>query len=272
MQPKANLDDSPEYTLLQKRNILLYKIPPVLTAKGHYLNEWKEAVWQGNLRVAAKGDRAFVYFLDDAQQIYAVCPVADNIESSIQKCVDSSRGYAVRIEDPASKRYMWVGLAFRDRNDSFDFNVCFEDFKKHKDMDKNPAKYAEANRPVNDFTLKSGEKLSLNIGGLESTGSRPKPAGAADLSAFKFAPPPGSRSGPAPAPAPAPAPTFEQPRPPTQTFTSAQQSSDFGWGFDWGAPTTQTTQPTQQLQNVSTAQTQTNKPSNNINSVNLLDL
>lgn len=36
-----------EYTLLQKQNLILYQIPPLASAKGHYLDTWKDMIWNG---------------------------------------------------------------------------------------------------------------------------------------------------------------------------------------------------------------------------------
>lgn len=36
-----------EYTILQKPNLILYQIPPLASAKGHYLDTWKEMIWNG---------------------------------------------------------------------------------------------------------------------------------------------------------------------------------------------------------------------------------
>ena len=102
-------------------------------------------------------------FLNDDNSLFALSFIPDKIDTVLQKCVDSSRGYAIKIEDPKGGRSTWVGLAFRDRNDAFDFMVCFEDFQKNKSMDKNPQKYIDANEPTRDFSLRSGEKISLNI-------------------------------------------------------------------------------------------------------------
>jgi hypothetical protein len=35
----------------------------------------------------------------------------------------------------------WVGLAFRDRNDAFDFSCCFSDYLEKLDREKNPEKF-----------------------------------------------------------------------------------------------------------------------------------
>ena len=52
--------------------------------------------------------------------------VPPNYKEAIVKTIDSSRGYAVRLENPKGG-YLWVGVAFRDRNDAFDFGVGFQD-------------------------------------------------------------------------------------------------------------------------------------------------
>ena len=41
------------------------------------------------------------------------------------KTEDSSRGYAVRLKKPTGG-FLWIGIAFRDRNDAFDFGVVFQ--------------------------------------------------------------------------------------------------------------------------------------------------
>ena len=51
--------------------------------------------------------------------------------------MDSSRGYAVRLQKP-NGGYLWIGVAFRDRNDAFDFGVVFQDNAQRKKMDKDP--------------------------------------------------------------------------------------------------------------------------------------
>ena len=46
---------------------------------------------------------------------------------AIVKTLDSTRGYAVRLEKPGGG-YLWVGTVFRDRNDAIDFGLAFQDF------------------------------------------------------------------------------------------------------------------------------------------------
>lgn len=39
-----------EYTVLQKQSLILYQIPPLASAKGHYLDTWKDMIWNGKCR------------------------------------------------------------------------------------------------------------------------------------------------------------------------------------------------------------------------------
>ena len=57
-------------------------------------------------------------------------------ESSIEKCKDSSRGYAVKLTNDDG-RSTWVGIVFHDRNSAFDFQEFIEDFRnKTKKINK----------------------------------------------------------------------------------------------------------------------------------------
>ena len=116
-----------------------------------------------------------IYFTNQDKSVFAMTPMPPKYEEAIQKCVDSSRGFAVRLQHSSGK-FAWVGLAFRDRNDAFDFNVCFSDFEKQLDREVNPQKYASEFAATKDFSLKPGEKISFNIAGEENEGSaKPKP-------------------------------------------------------------------------------------------------
>jgi len=54
--------------------------------------------------------------------------------------VDSSRGYAIRLQNPKGG-FVWIGTAFRDRNDSFDFNVAVTEYKEKKERELHPEKF-----------------------------------------------------------------------------------------------------------------------------------
>ena len=120
-----------------------------------------------------KGQRCIIYLNNYDGSLFATCNVPESYEQGVVKCADSSRGYALRLQDPSGK-IAWIGTVFPERNDAFDFNECFKDFEKNRDMELNPQKYAAETKVTNDFSLKKGEKLTLNIGGT-STSAQGKP-------------------------------------------------------------------------------------------------
>ena len=75
--------------------------------------------------------------------IFAVCPILEGI-NAVERCVDSSRYFVLRIENQ-NGRHMFIGLAFNERNDAFDFNTALQDAQKEKEFDKNTHKNTHAN-------------------------------------------------------------------------------------------------------------------------------
>ena len=124
----------------------------------------------------SKNNNVIINFLNPDNSVFACCPVPQRWEEAIQKCVDSSRGFAIRLQNLNGK-YAWVGLAFRDRNDAFDFNVCFSDFEQKKDLEANPNKFAKEFENMQDFSIKDGQKLVLSFGDqkTENKNQAPKP-------------------------------------------------------------------------------------------------
>lgn len=44
--------ESPELTLCHKtERVTIFKIPPLSTTKGHYLDDWKDMIWEGGVKV-----------------------------------------------------------------------------------------------------------------------------------------------------------------------------------------------------------------------------
>ena len=118
---------------------------------------------KGNFRVIAVGENCTVKFINYDGTEYAKARIASNYKESIEKTIDSSRGYAVRLTADDG-RQMWVGLRFHDRNDAFDFNAAFEDFERKRNMEKNPHLFKNQNRPQVDFSLKPGQMINIQLG------------------------------------------------------------------------------------------------------------
>lgn len=143
----------------------VFKLPPRPTAGGWRGADWTEEVWQGTVKVVERGDLTLVLLVDrNTGAIFAVCPIKDG---AVDRCVDSSRYFVLRIEN-ANGRHMFIGMAFNERNDAFDFNTSLEDAKREREASKNP----EPQLPGldKDYSIKEGEKIQVKLKNLTVTG------------------------------------------------------------------------------------------------------
>jgi adaptin ear-binding coat-associated protein 1/2 len=76
--------------------------------------------------VIEKSSIAIIVLLDENNQTFAVCPVSD--EGAVDRTTDSGRYFILRIENAQGKR-AFIGIAFNERNDAFDFNVALSEHK-----------------------------------------------------------------------------------------------------------------------------------------------
>lgn len=153
------------------KNAHVFKLPPrQSTTVGWRGADWTEKVWQGTVKVVERGDLTAVLLVDRTKgSIFAVCPAK---EGAIDRCVDSSRYFVLRIEN-ANGRHMFIGVAFNERNDAFDFNTALEDSKREREIEKNPVKFKGLSK---DYSIKEGQKIRVSIPKV-STGTGRKPSG-----------------------------------------------------------------------------------------------
>ena len=142
----------------------VFKLPPRPTSGGWRGADWREEVWQGTVKVVERGQMTLVLLVDRTSgDIFAICPIKDG---AVDRCVDSSRYFVLRIEN-ANGRHMFIGVAFNERNDAFDFNTSLEDSKRERDAANKPLPTL-SDTPARDYKLKEGEKIRVkikNIGG-----------------------------------------------------------------------------------------------------------
>lgn len=129
------------------------------------------------MKVVSKSNSLTIKFFNLDGSLFAQSPIPRRFEDAVQKCVDSSRGFAIRLQNSNGK-FAWVGLAFRDRNDAFDFNVCFKDFEEKVDAEKNPEKYKNEFNDSKDWSIKQGEKIKISFGAEEAGGKKKEEEGA----------------------------------------------------------------------------------------------
>jgi hypothetical protein len=136
----------------------VFKLPPRQTAGGWRGADWDQEVWQGTLKVVERGVLTVVLLVNKGDgAIFAVCPVKDG---AVDRCVDSSRYFVLRVEN-AKGQHIFIGLAFNERNDAFDFNVSLEDARREKEAEEKPAVLDTG--PAKDYSIKSGEKIHIAV-------------------------------------------------------------------------------------------------------------
>lgn len=178
---------------LKISNAHIFKLPPKPSAGGWRGAEWRDKIWQGTLKVVERNDQTAVLLVDanEERNIFAVCPIhhqlderANNGGNGVDRCIDSSRYFVLRIQN-AQGRHMFIGLAFNERNDAFDFNTALEDSRREKVAEKKaaaaPSLLLGGNNRVSsvDYKMKEGEKIKVSIGNNGSGGSRGGGGGAA---------------------------------------------------------------------------------------------
>ncbi|CAK9086163.1 Uncharacterized protein At1g03900, partial [Durusdinium trenchii] len=92
-------DDELEYTLLNKREVLVYQIPPASSSTGHKADDWKKCIWRGRLRIAGKGKDLSVKLLDGGSgNLFAQCAIPNgDYTNYVERVVDSSRYFVLKI-------------------------------------------------------------------------------------------------------------------------------------------------------------------------------
>lgn len=142
------------------------------------------------MKVVERGDNTAVLLVDaqEERNIFAVCPIRHNISidttntssggggttgsnlgNGVDRCIDSSRYFVLRIQN-AEGRHMYIGLAFNERNDAFDFNTALEDSRREKEVERKLALGSGSSSSSSllfdkkvDYTMKEGEKIHVSI-------------------------------------------------------------------------------------------------------------
>eukprot|EP00922_Rhytidocystis_sp_ex-Travisia-forbesii_P050942 GHVS01075668.1.p1 GENE.GHVS01075668.1~~GHVS01075668.1.p1 ORF type:complete len:367 (+),score=67.81 GHVS01075668.1:187-1287(+) len=161
-------DASLEYVLLNKREVFVYKIPP-RSPQGHRAEDWKECIWRGKLQVVARDTTCCVKLLDiNTAKLFAECPVAEHYEQSVERTMDSSRYFVLRVDDGRG-RHAFIGMGFDSRNDAFDFNCALSDYARRRQVElQGSASDTPSDVPQRDYRLKEGEKIKVELKGLKT--------------------------------------------------------------------------------------------------------
>lgn len=161
-KPSAFYEALSDPDLVERVHVLIkdahvFKLPPRQSVTiGYRGADWKDKVWQGSIKVMEKGEHCAILLVDKSNgSTFAACPVT---EGAVERCIDSSRYFVLKIESAAG-RHMFIGVAFNERNDAFDFNTALQDAQREKQAVLKPF----ASGPSKDYSLKEGEKIHVNI-------------------------------------------------------------------------------------------------------------
>lgn len=186
------MSDEIEYVLLNKKECLVFNVPPATSASGYRAGEWTNCVWKGKLQVCAKGDILIIKLLDpQSGAIFAACPIApgQEIDKVLERTVDSSRYFVLTMTDKTGRK-AHLGMGFDDRNDAFDFNAAVQDFRRQSapapGIQSSPSK--QQIDPPSNLSLKEGQKIKIQL-------KTVRPAAVASGDSFvPLPPPPAARS------------------------------------------------------------------------------
>jgi hypothetical protein len=100
--------------------------------------------------------------MDNNSQVFAVCKVTD--DAAVERTLDSGRYFVLRITNEQG-RHAFIGIAFNERNDAFDFNVALSEFKNELEREElaNKLSHEAPVGPMKDMSLKDGEKIKIKI-------------------------------------------------------------------------------------------------------------
>lgn len=193
-------DEELEYTLFNKRDSMVYQIPPASSAAGHKADDWKKCIWSGRCKIVGKGKDMAIKMIDSSgEKLFAQCQIPNGEHDKyVERVIDSSRYFVLKITN--GTRHAFIGLGFEDRNDAFDFNCALSDFKSRFVDDPGEAgpdggKVA-AQEPAKDLSLKEGQKITVNIPGMEERAAKRREqqqatqAGGGGFGGLLLAPPP----------------------------------------------------------------------------------
>ena len=89
-----------EMTLMTKRPCNVFQIPPIASSSGHKAEDWRgKQMWTGFCRVMMEGDdKCKIQFINEDNTLFAQSQFTqENYEQFVQRCIDSSRFFAILL-------------------------------------------------------------------------------------------------------------------------------------------------------------------------------
>lgn len=233
----------------------IYQIPPLTSTKGYQASQWtadnnKRQIFTARLRIletsipndADSEKVTTTLLLEDASsgQLFAAAPYTS--PGVVEQALDSSRFFAVTVVGEGRKAVL--GMGFEERSEAFDFSIALQDARRVLGFEPGPnaagprgkAARNPAEVPKRDFSLKEGETISINLGGLKGRRERKEESRSPDQqkseqdALFSIKPPPGNGGSPFLPPPPSAKSVKEERRRSRQSFEPKPEDL----GFDDG--------------------------------------
>lgn len=134
--------------------------------EGHRASDWpKDPTWTGKVKIISRGRVCSIILLDNDNKIFAVCYASE--DGAVERTLDSGRYFVLRITNQQG-RHAFIGIAFNERNDAFDFNVTLSEFKNEIEREDQANKLTLEStsaivQPLKDMSLKDGEKIKIKL-------------------------------------------------------------------------------------------------------------
>lgn len=134
--------------------------------------------------------------VDQEGVTFVTCPIKEGAPNPVERALDSSRYFVLRIEHPQTKRVAFIGIGFVDRGEAFDFQSTVMDARDKMKVEKNIAQNKVDWGPDVDFKMKDGETIKIGLPGGGDT-SVDDDSGSADILASGeiIGPPPSASTG-----------------------------------------------------------------------------
>lgn len=212
----------------------VYNIPPLASTRGYVAASWtddpRRHIFTCRMRLVETATPSSSCSDDNATEDIKVDIILEDPSSGtlfaaapyttpavVEPALDSSRFFAVRVQDPSGGRKATLGVGFEDRSDAFDFSVALQEARKglgivdpaeeearRREKEKSKKRDEDEERERKDYSLKEGETITVSFGGSGGVGRRKgrpaAPSHAAEehvtgsLNSFALPPPPGPAS------------------------------------------------------------------------------
>jgi hypothetical protein len=125
-----------EDILLTLTDVCGYQVPPRTTARGYSAEDLKrQQIWDGSVRVRTFGNQAFIELISRDGNLFASCPLHTQktvIGESVERTIDSSRYFVLRIVSSRDGRVAHVGIGLRERSQAFDLMATLTDWQERR--------------------------------------------------------------------------------------------------------------------------------------------